>query len=158
MGAGRFYPDTSFTAKVVHGSAILTNVSMAGNSDYTHDFDLGVSDRQYGILKMHVPVGAPWSNDRMTASVNFGRELNDAVSDANKEVTYSVYGYLFRDWRMYGFSYVADSKLSDGVFGNTKAVQIKECQIIDDKLRIVFHNTAGSTQLLNLSISFNAWK
>lgn len=116
------------------------------------------NDLKYGLVMLHVPNSAT-GNKRLGGIICCTRISGEAFSEITGDEVYSVYGYLFHDWRMQGWNQGLDGKLSDGAFGSASRIQISSCYIDGNDLKIMFYNTLpSSAQTLSIVGVAQFWK
>ena len=129
------------------GSHAETNLLVPAASTVTIQISLSRSDWKCGIMYLYLPVTIGYAaRRRYSAAIMFGRELDDAQSNAAQNQYISISAHYWNFPIHKGWRYDDDSALSVRQYGAAGygLLRIKSCRIVDNEIQLAIQNTHGS--------------
>jgi hypothetical protein len=141
---------TGTSAKYSTGSFVISGLGISGLQSGTIVIPLNANDYTLGDLFAYVPAYVGTTDyQRQWISLYFTTDQNDAYSRANSLAYYTVYGYIFPDFRVLGFDYRSDNRLSlSGTFQNGAAGMntVTSCVISGGSILLTITNIHSTTK------------
>lgn len=123
----------------------VVDYTIPGATDYQIDIALTRTDFKQGYITLYIPniPGIAILLRRRTSFITFTTDRNNSLAQSSAEgsivVSICVYKYNYAK----GYYFDNDNKLSDNYFGYGGQIYIKSCEIVGNKVELIFRNNHG---------------